>query len=63
MALEPFDGGWELPASSDLRLPNVLDSVTSHLNQPPQQDQEDNLTRLSALSAQAERPQQSRGIK
>ena len=28
---------------TDLRLPNVLDSVTPHPKQPPQQDQNDNL--------------------
>src|SRR5450755_542680 len=36
-------------ASADLRLPNVLDSVTPHPKQPPQQDQNGSLIRLSAL--------------
>jgi len=32
MAFEPLDGAWKPAASADLRVPNVLDSVTPNPN-------------------------------
>jgi hypothetical protein len=63
MAFEPLDGAWKPAASADLRVPNVLDSVTPNPKQPPQQDQKCTLTQLLALSAKAGHPQRSRGTK
>jgi hypothetical protein len=48
---KPGDGwwiirAWKAAASADLRLPNILDSVTPHSKQPLQQDQNGNLIPL-----------------